>query len=132
MVRCIRARPEESAFLVIDYDAVPAGDAIVGYYGVERAGRLMRLTRPVDFKILIDGKDAYEGSTVSDNKMHWFKAPVPPGIPGRTVPVTFVVSARNVTKRYFCFYAQMADLTKAPPVKKKVAQSQQEEEEDSQ
>lgn len=123
MVRCIRARPEEGGMLVIDYPKVPAGDAVVGYYGVERAGRLMRLTRPVDFRVLIDGKVAYDGATESDNKMHWFRAPVPKG-PERTVSVGFLVSARNVNKRYFCFHAQMADLGQgdAPP-KAKLAPS---------
>ncbi len=108
MVRCIRARPEDDAVLSIYYPVVTSGDAIVGYYGVERAGRLMRLTRPVDFKVLVDGKTSYEGATTSDNKMHWFKAKV--GGPRRTVNVMFTVSARNISKRFFCFYAQMADL----------------------
>jgi hypothetical protein len=108
MVRCIRARPEENARLEISYPDVPSGDAIVGYYGVERAGRMLRLTRPVDFSIQVDGAPAYQGSTVSDNKMHWFRADV--GGPPRKVNVTFSVSAPNVNRRFFCFYAQMADL----------------------
>jgi hypothetical protein len=108
MVRCIRARPEENARLDLVYPEVPAAQAIVGYYGVERAGRMMRLSRPVDFKIAIDGALVYEAATSSDNKMHWFKAPV--GGPRRNVGVTFSVSALNVQKRFFCFYAQMADL----------------------
>jgi hypothetical protein len=90
---------------------VPAGDAVVGYYGVERAGRLMRLRRPVEFKVFVNGEPAYVGETESDNKMHWFKAPVGRGPTGeREVEVRFEVSAQNVVKRFFCFYAQMADL----------------------
>jgi hypothetical protein len=108
MVRCIRARPEDNARLELFYPEVPSGDAIVGYYGVERAGRMLRLTRPVDFKIEVDGASVYEGATVSDNKMHWFRADIPG--PRRNVSVTFNVSAANVNRRFFCFYAQMADL----------------------
>jgi hypothetical protein len=111
MVRCIRARPEDDALLTIYYPTVPSGDAIVGYYGVERAGRLMRLTRPVDFKVSVDGKPTYQGATVSDNKMHWFEAKV--GGRRRNVNVMFTVSARNISKRFFCFYAQMAELEQA-------------------
>ncbi|MET0389262.1 MAG: hypothetical protein ABW321_25035, partial [Polyangiales bacterium] len=108
MVRCIRARPEDNARLELVYPSVPTGDAIVGYYGIERAGRMMRLTRPVDFRIEVDGQPAYAGATTSDNKMHWFRAPTPG--PRRLATVRFSVSAANVFHRYFCFYAQMADL----------------------
>jgi hypothetical protein len=114
MVRCIRARPEEDARVVIDYGRVPTADSIVGYYGIERAGRLMRLTRPVDFKVYVDGKALYTGSTASDNKMHWFRAQVPG--PRRDANVSFVVSSSNVSKRFFCFYAQMADVEQGPVV----------------
>ncbi|HKU44960.1 MAG TPA: hypothetical protein VJR89_42665 [Polyangiales bacterium] len=111
MVRCIRFRPDELARTRLTFARVPAGDAIVGYYGVERAGRLLRLKRPVDFRIFVNGGTAYEGATESDNKMHWFQAPVGRGPTGeRSVEVTFEVSSPNVTKRFFCFYAQMADL----------------------
>jgi hypothetical protein len=108
MVRCIRARPEDNARLEIFYPEVPSGDAIVGYFGVERAGRMMRVVRPVDFKIAVDGEPVFEGATDSDNKMHWFRANV--AGPRRNVAVTFNVSSINVTRRFFCFYAQMADL----------------------
>jgi len=108
MVRCIRARPEENARLEIEFPRVPTGDAIVGYFGIERAGRMLRLTRPVDFRVDVDGEPVYAGATVSDNKMHWFRAPV--GGPQRNANVRFSVSAANVYRRFFCFYAQMADL----------------------
>ena len=113
MVRCIRFRPEEFATVKLSFRGIPAGDAIVGYYGVERAGRLMRLKRPVEFRIFVDGAPAYEGATETDNKMHWFQAPVGRGLNGeRNVDVDFEVSSPNVTKRFFCFYAQMAELGK--------------------
>jgi hypothetical protein len=113
MVRCIRARPEDNARLDLSFPNVPTGDAIVGYYGIERAGRMLRLSRPVDFKIFVDGAAIYEGATVSDNKMHWFKADV--AGPQRTANVTFSVSSVNVQRRFFCFYAQMADLHRGAP-----------------
>jgi hypothetical protein len=115
MVRCIRARPVENARLDITFPNVPTGDAIVGYYGIERAGRMLRLVRPVDFRITLDGDPIYVGATQSDNKMHWFRAPV--GGPHRQATVSFSVSAANVTRRFFCFYAQMADLKSGGPAK---------------
>jgi hypothetical protein len=115
MVRCIRFRPEEWAVTKLTFQGVPAGDAVVGYFGVERAGRLMRLKRPVEFKVFVNGEAAYVGETESDNKMHWFKAPVGRGPKGeRDVDVRFEVSSQNVVKRFFCFYAQMADLGQGP------------------
>jgi|GEM_PF-3059974 len=113
MVRCIRARPEDGARLSIEYPEVPTAESIVGYFGIERAGRMLRLTRPVDFKIEVDGEPVYAGATSADNKMHWFKADV--GGPKRTARVRFEVSAANVYRRFFCFYAQMADLREAKP-----------------
>jgi hypothetical protein len=111
MVRCIRFRPEEYATTKLSFASVPAGDAIVGYYGVERAGRLMRLKRPVELRVFVNNEAAYVGNTETDNKMHWFKAPVGRGPTGeREVDVRFEVSSPNVVKRFFCFYAQMADL----------------------
>jgi hypothetical protein len=115
MVRCIRARPEDNARLEIFYPEVPSGDAIVGYFGVERAGRMLRVKRPVDFKIAVDGQPAFEGATESDNKMHWFSAKV--GGPRRNVAVTFNVTSLNVQRRFFCFYAQMADLRQGTTAK---------------
>jgi hypothetical protein len=80
----------------------------VGYYGIERSGRMLRLTRPADFRIEVDGEPVYVGATTADNKMHWFNAKV--GGPARRSTVRFTVSAANVYRRFFCFYAQMADL----------------------
>ena len=108
MVRCIRARPEENARLDVFFPEVPTGNALVGYFGIERAGRMLRLTRPVDFRIEVDGEPVLEQATVADNKMHWFRAPL--AGPARNASVRFSVSAANVYKRFFCFYAQMADV----------------------
>jgi hypothetical protein len=109
MVRCIRARPEKDALLSISYPAVPVGQAIIGYYGIERAGRLMYKRRPVQFRVMVGGQTLYDGRTESDNKMHWFEVPLA-DVKRREANVVFSVRADNVTKRYFCFYAQMVDL----------------------
>lgn len=109
MVRCIRARPEEGALLGVTYRGVPVGDAIVGYYGIERAGRLLRRKRPVNFSVRVNGTQLYDEPTQSDNKMHWFQIPLNQ-VQTPTVDVSFTVSADNVSKRYFCFNAQMVDL----------------------
>jgi len=108
MVRCIRARPEAGALLSISYPDVPRGHAIVGYYGIERDGRLNQ-RRPVRFQIMVDGTAVYEGYTQADSRMHWFRADVPPGLRSRA-PVAFSVRAENVNKRHFCFHAQMVQL----------------------
>ena len=47
LVRCIRARPVTDGVLNVTFADVPIGSAIVGYYGIERAGRLMSKRRPV-------------------------------------------------------------------------------------
>ena len=109
MVRCIRARPEQDAVVSVAFPRVPIGDAIVGYYGIERAGRLMYKRRPVQMRVMLDDRLMYDGQTQSDNKMHWFDISMR-GLPRRRQTVTFSVRADNVSKRYFCFYAQMVDL----------------------
>lgn len=111
MVRCIRARPEKDALLTINFPEVPVGDAIIGYYGIERAGRMMYKRRPVDFRVMVDGKNVYDGKTQSDNKMHWFEIPLE--LKHEWTSVSFAVRADNITRRFFCFYAQMVDLKKA-------------------
>lgn len=108
MVRCIRARPEEGALLSVTFPGVPVGDAIVGYYGIERAGRLMLRKRPVNFSVRLNGTELYDQSTQSDNKMHWFQIPL--NVQASTADISFSVSADNISKRYFCFNAQMVDL----------------------
>ncbi len=109
MVRCIRARPEKNAVLNITYPRVPMGQAIIGYYGIERAGRLMYKRRPVELQVTVAGKSLYDGQTQSDNKMHWFKVPLGE-VKHPRADVMFSVRAPNVSKRYFCFYAQVVDL----------------------
>ncbi|HMI90624.1 MAG TPA: hypothetical protein VK509_04635, partial [Polyangiales bacterium] len=108
-VRCIRARPETDATLSVTFPRVPAGDAIVGYYGIERPGRLMYKRRPVAFQVQMDGSPVYDGETVADNRMHWFSVRLPPNDRSRKT-ISFSVSSPNISKRYFCFYAQMVDL----------------------
>jgi hypothetical protein len=109
MVRCIRARPEANALLSVAFPRVPAGDAIVGYFGIERSGRLMFQRRPVSFRIDVDGTTVYDGQTVSDNRMHYFSARLDPRDRSRK-QVVFSVHADNIARRYFCFDAQMVDL----------------------
>lgn len=108
MVRCIRARPEEGALLTMTYRNIPRGDAIVGYYGIERAGRLLRRKRPVNFSVRVNGTELYDRATEADNKMHWFEVPLAQ-VAAPALDVAFGVSAGNVSKRYFCFHAQVVD-----------------------
>jgi hypothetical protein len=108
LTRCVRARPVQDGLLTIQYPSVPMGDAIVGYFGIEREGRLMFKRRPVEFTIAIDGETKYEGQTQGDNKIHWFDVKLA-DLPQRQAKVTFSVRANNISKRYFCFNAQMID-----------------------
>ena len=107
MVRCIRARPEHRATLKIRYPRVPRGDALVGYYGTDFEGRLLKRRRPVRFGVEVDGSRVYRNETETDDKMYWFRVPLPRG--DDPVEVTFNVQSPNVRKRWFCFYAQVVD-----------------------
>ncbi len=109
MRRCIRARPIDDAVLGVIYPRVRVGDALVGYFGVEHEGRLLLKRRPVSFSIVIDGTRAYAEDTHKDTVMHWFNLPIRQRTRSRRVDVAFTVSANNVSKRYFCFYAQMVN-----------------------
>lgn len=112
MVRCIKVWPEEDAVTHLEFPAVPVGQAITGYYGISRTGRLLLKTRPVDFTIRIDGEVVYDEKTERDSHMHWFSAPmrIPGKVTRETATVTFSVHADQPRKRHFCFYAQVVDL----------------------
>jgi hypothetical protein len=69
----------------------------------------MNRRRPVDFNVMVDNRTLYTGHTKSDNKMHWFSIPLD-AIDRKRANVVFSVSAQNISKRYFCFYAQVVDL----------------------
>jgi hypothetical protein len=109
MVRCIRARPERNALLSIAFPDVPVADAIAGYFGIERSGRSPSKQRPVDLRVLLDDQVIFQGSTSSDDARQWFSIPTP-GAANRRATVTFQVSADDVVRRHFCFYAQALDL----------------------
>ncbi len=109
MVRCIRARPVKYALLSVIYPRVPRGDALVGYYGIEYEGRLLRLQRPVSFSIMVDGHNRYQAETERDTEMYWFNIPIGRSRSKRRADIAFSVEARNVRKRHLCFYAQMVD-----------------------
>ena len=114
-MRCLRARPVSNATLYIDFPSVPVGDALIGYYGVEREGRLMSKRRPVELRINVAGREVYLSHTQSDNQIHAFKIPMRDKVPkddasDRRTTVGFAVRAENVSRRYFCFHAQVVDL----------------------
>jgi hypothetical protein len=110
MVRCIRARPVEDGLLSVIYPRVPRGDALIGYYGVEYEGRLLRLKRPVSFSIMVDGNNRYQAETERDAEMHWFYLPIGRSRAKHWANIAFSVEAKNVRRRRLCFYAQMVDL----------------------
>jgi hypothetical protein len=108
LTRCIRARPVQDGTLNVNFPSVPLGESIVGYFGIEREGRLMFKRRPVEFKVVVDGQTKYEGQTQNDNKIHWFHVALA-DLKRDRAEVTFSVRANNISKRYFCFNAQMVD-----------------------
>ena len=108
MVRCIRARPEDDALLTVTYPQVPMASSIVGYYGIERDGRLLTKTRPVEFTVHVGGRKLYDEQTKTDDVMHWFTIPLK-DVNAARQDVAFSVRADNVSKRHFCFYAQVVD-----------------------
>jgi hypothetical protein len=115
LVRCMRARPVANGTLYIDFPSVPVGDALIGYYGVEREGRLMSKRRPVELRITVSGREVYSSHTQSDNQIHSFKIPMRDKVPAsdaadRRTTVGFSVRAENVNRRYFCLHAQVVDL----------------------
>jgi hypothetical protein len=114
LVRCMRARPVDDATLFIEYPSVPVGDALIGYYGVEREGRLMSKRRPVELRITLAGREVYSAQTQTDNQIHAFKIPMRDKVkPTRDRPRTsvgFSVRADNVSRRFFCFHAQVVDV----------------------
>ncbi|MBN1655216.1 MAG: hypothetical protein JXA30_15715 [Deltaproteobacteria bacterium] len=109
MVRCIRARPVDDALLSVIYTDVPRGDALIGYYGIEYEGRLLKLQRPVSFSIMVDGTTRYQAETERDAEMYWFNIAVGRPVGKRRASVAFSVEASNVRRRHLCFYAQMVD-----------------------
>jgi hypothetical protein len=92
----------------VRYRDVPVGDAIVGYYGIERAGRLLRRKRPVHLVVRLNGVNSYDAVTEEDNRMHWFEVPMK-SVQTPEAEVLFSIRADNVSKRYFCFHAQVVD-----------------------
>jgi hypothetical protein len=108
-MRCIRARPERGALLSVAFPGVPRGDAIVGYYGIEREAQVGSQRRPVELAIMVDGQTVHEGRTGADDRMEWFRADLPGGARG-PARVVFSVRADNVNRRDFCFHAQMVAL----------------------
>jgi hypothetical protein len=111
LVRCLRARPVDDGTLYIQYPSVPVGEALVGYYGVERAGRLMTKRRPVSFSVSVGGQELYSGMTQNDNRMHAFRIPMREKVGDKKrTNVTFSVHAENVSRRFFCFHAQVVEL----------------------
>ena len=109
MRRCIRARPVQDALLSVNYPRVKVGQALVGYFGVEHAGRLLLKRRPVSFSILFNGTAVFTQETQMDTLMHWFNIPMAEKTGDRRVDIAFTIKAANASKRYFCFDAQMVD-----------------------
>jgi len=114
LVRCMRARPVDKATLFIEYPSVPVGDLLIGYYGVEREGRLMSKRRPVELRITVAGREAYSAQTQTDNQIHAFKIPMRDKVKVKgerpRTSVGFSVRADNVSRRFFCFHAQVVDV----------------------
>jgi len=112
MARCIWAHPRRNP-LRIYFPDVPAGDAVVGYYGVPESGNASA-AKPVDFQVGVGGVYEYRGRATVGSKLYTFRTPIEEDA-GGTVDVAFRVSAENAGKRHFCFNAQVVDLVEGAP-----------------
>jgi hypothetical protein len=110
MYRCIRSRPVDRGILSVSYPRVPAGEALVGYYGISQSGRLLNLFRPTSFTITVAGNTVFSGATDEDSRLYWYNIPIRPrDVKPYRVSVSFSVRAEDVFQRHLCFYAQMVD-----------------------
>jgi len=109
MARCIWAQPLPSGPIAVSFRGVPAGDAVVGYFGVPVSGTATE-SKPVVFRVELDGDEAYTGRATTNQKLYEFRVPVEPRATDGTVDVGFEVSAEETDNRHFCFNAQIVDL----------------------
>lgn len=108
MRRCIWAHPQDGGSLVMSFDAVPTGHALIGYYGVARSGGTRNT--PVTLHIAVDAEPVHEVRTTRDGRVEVFEVPLHSHADKDALEITFSVDTSNSGQRHFCFNAQVVDL----------------------
>jgi hypothetical protein len=116
MARCIWAPPQSEGALQLQFDGVPAGEAIVGFYGIVESGK-SSAAKPTNFKVGVDGVFRHTGKVKGTQQISEFQIPLEEAADGEAIDVVFDVRAPNIKKRHFCFNAQVVDLVSSaePP-----------------
>lgn len=104
MQRCLAAPVKRGDPLRIRFPDVPAGDAIVGWFGIARTSSAGEMK----LRVLVDGAELYDGKISRTGQKQTFDARLPEGH-RENVDVVFEVSGKRDNDT-FCFRAQMATL----------------------
>lgn len=105
--RCIWAHPQSRGPIVMAFDEVPAGDAIVGWLGIAKTGETSNPT-PVSLEVAVDGTVIATEKTDADAQIYPFTVKLEN--PGESIDVQFSVQSKNPGRRHFCFNAQVVEL----------------------
>ncbi|TNE49946.1 MAG: hypothetical protein EP343_10475 [Deltaproteobacteria bacterium] len=98
---CIWTDPRRHAKVVVQFQEVTVGTAIVGEYTT--MGRpVSAFHNAVRVRVLLNGKLAYEGKTLKDIKTRFFHISLPPEEHHSPVRVTLEIQAVRRSRRYLC------------------------------
>jgi len=101
MYRCIGLESKGKGLIEVKYPKVPAGEALVGFYGTS-GGR-----HPTDLRIWVAGTEVFQ-STVGAGRARPLQVPL-----DRTEPFELVFKAETAGPHALCINAQVADLEPA-------------------
>lgn len=100
--RCIWAHPRPDSTVVLQFDDIPSGAALRGYYGI---GLFKKSGGPVDIAAFIDGQEVFTGETTRDGEFETIDVELEND--GSTHQLQLRVSAKETGKRHFCINAQI-------------------------
>lgn len=100
--RCIWAHPRPNSTVVLQFDDVPSGASLRGYYGI---GLFGKSGAPVDVSAFIDGQEVFTGKTTRDGEFETIDVDLKDD--GSTHQLQLRVSAKETGKRHFCINAQI-------------------------
>lgn len=104
---CIWAHPlRGNQPLKIQWDDVPRGSQIAGWYGIAASGHTSQ-NWPVQISVAVDGVELDTLETKDDSKRYDFSLDVPEG--AEEMDVSFEIQARNNGRRHLCFRAAVTE-----------------------
>lgn len=104
--RCIWAHPAKRGVLAVRFDAVPLGDKIRGYGGLPYFFERESKGAPVELSVHVAGEEV--GSWRHEDGEGWKPFELSTArFKGQRLPVEFRVQAKKVTRREFCFQADV-------------------------